>query len=333
MQKTMTRDLTIDLLRGGTMICMVLGHSFIKYPVDISNVPWCMAIGHVIYTFHMELLFILSGWVCRYQGRYRDFIWKKFTRVLVPYITFGVATLLIKAVGGSLINGTVSIQEGIKKFLLYGGNYWFLYVLFLVYLIFPAIQKMCSTAGRKAILLAAVLFTDQFLAVPDLFAMDTMVHYLPYFLLGCIIKDVMTQQMRRRMERHWLLGAVLAGVLYLAIDGLLGFSSAKVAPIIDYIRALMLCTALFFLVERFGTDIKNSFAYGFFMDCSQYSLQIYLFNGWLLTLIRTIVCTVLGITSPVVIVLAIWIGDLAITWVACKIILPKIKFAKVLCGI
>lgn len=46
----------VDVLRGGVEVLMVLGHSFIVYPVNIADVPWCEAMGRFIYTFHMEFL-------------------------------------------------------------------------------------------------------------------------------------------------------------------------------------------------------------------------------------------------------------------------------------
>ena len=55
------RNQNVDILRGIAAVLMVLGHSFIVYPINISEVPWCAAISHFIYTFHMELFFILAG--------------------------------------------------------------------------------------------------------------------------------------------------------------------------------------------------------------------------------------------------------------------------------
>ena len=69
----------VDVLRGLAIILMIIGHSFIVHPINNQNTPWCMALGHWIYTFHMELFFFLAG--CVYHcSNYRKYIGKKIDR-------------------------------------------------------------------------------------------------------------------------------------------------------------------------------------------------------------------------------------------------------------
>ncbi|MCC8081983.1 MAG: acyltransferase family protein, partial [Lachnospiraceae bacterium] len=86
----------VDMLRGIAAVLMILGHSFIEYPVNISNIPWCTALGHFIYTFHMELFFVLAGVVYSCKN-YKTFIRRKAERIAVPYIFFGAVALLLRA--------------------------------------------------------------------------------------------------------------------------------------------------------------------------------------------------------------------------------------------
>ena len=72
---------------------------------------------------------------------------------------------------------------------------------------------------------------------------------------------------------------------------------------------------------------------GLFVDCSKFSLQIYLFNGYLMTAIRILLCQVLGVTAPLPIALGIWIGDLVISLLVCKVVLPRIPVLRDLCGL
>lgn len=118
------RNEDIDFFRGIAAILMILGHSFITYPVDISNVKWCAAIENLIYMFHMELFFLISGLVYKCVN-YKKFINKKANRILVPYIFFGVLALFLRSYGGGAVNKVEPMNIGIKKLVFYGGGIGF----------------------------------------------------------------------------------------------------------------------------------------------------------------------------------------------------------------
>lgn len=176
----------VDILRGMAAILMILGHSFIVYPVDISTVPWCHWVGHFIYTFHMELFFVLAGAVY-YCSDYSRFMKKKIKRILVPYLSFGIITLHLKAFGGSAINGNESVTEGVIKLLFHGGNYWFLYVLFILFTIYPWIEKLCYNWKIETAVALAALVIRQFTEITHVFAISTLLYYIPYFVAGKIL--------------------------------------------------------------------------------------------------------------------------------------------------
>lgn len=56
----------------------------------------------------------------------------------------------------------------------------------------------------------------------------------------------------------------------------------------------------------------------FLSNSSTFSLQLYLFNGYLLTIIRVVICQIMHINSPILIVFAVWGGNMAVTLIACK---------------
>ena len=324
----------VDILRGIAAILMILGHSFIVYPVDISTVPWCHWIGHFIYTFHMELFFVPAGAVY-HCSNYKIFIGKKIKRILVPYVFFGVITLLLKAFGGSAINGVESTKEGIMKFLFHGGNYWFLYVLFITFAIYPWIEKICRTWQAEAILAACVLIIRQFTQITTFFAIGTLLYYLPYFVFGKIVAQKIhgggTAPLSRRIK---IVVLSVATVLYCSIDFAENKSGVEFGLILSFVRAISIITILYIVVH----DVLKRFTsrgavYSVITDCGTYSLQLYLFNGFLLTALRIVICNVLHITTPVLIAGGIWIGNLVITLVACKYIIPRIPVLKDLCGL
>ena len=326
------RNQKVDILRGIAAVLMILGHSFIVYPVNIASVPWCAAIEHFIYTFHMELFFILAGYVYHCIG-YKNYIRKKIERIALPYFVFGIGAMLLRAYGGSAINGTESIGEGIIKLLFRGGGYWFLYVLFLIFAIYPLIEKVLVNIKTEIATAILILIATQFIHFPAFFAIGTVIHYLPYFMVGHGVAKV-------NMEGGKLTAKTTAGVLSLLVYILLDIheyrSGDSLIPLLHFIRAVAISYVLYIIVFIIGERNKTKAIRAIndiLIDCGKYSLQLYLFNGFLLTVIRIIICNIFKVESPFIIVMAIWFGNVAITLTLCKCILPKVPFLAKICGI
>ena len=176
------RNEKVDILRGIAAVLMVLGHSFIVYPINISEVPWCAAVSHFIYTFHMELFFILAG-VVYHCVCYKEYLKKKIKRIVVPYFIFGLSAMMLRAFGRAVVNGIEPLNEGIEKLLFRGGGYWFLYVSFMIFMFYPALDKVLNKCfWLEVASCATLLIIDQCVAVTSFLTLNTIIHYLPYFI-------------------------------------------------------------------------------------------------------------------------------------------------------
>lgn len=71
----------IDIARGIAMICIMLGHTGNNYIVK------------VVYTFHLAIFFLISGYFFKENKNDKEFIKEKIKRLLIPY--FVVALFLI----------------------------------------------------------------------------------------------------------------------------------------------------------------------------------------------------------------------------------------------
>jgi len=282
------------------------------------------------------IVFVLAGAVY-YCSNYKKFMEKKAKRILGPYVFFGIITLLLKAFGGSAINGVESTGEGIIKFLFHGGNYWFLYVLFILFAIYPWIEKVCKKWEVEAAFAVFVLVVRQFNTVTSFLSISTLLYYIPYFVAGKLISRKIysgrgTASLSGRTKRITLL---TGAVLYCLLECFEISRGEDLGNILSFIRAMSIIAVLYVIV---GMILKNSsgrqgLVYNLVTDCGKYSLQLYLFNGFLLTALRIVICNVMKITSPIIIVGGIWIGNLVITLVACKYIIPRIPILRELCGL
>lgn len=123
----------------------------------------------------------------------------------------------------------------------------------------------------------------------------------------------------------------------MVLDSFEIFNDEKSGAIFHFIRAVSMCYVIFCLTKvifgRWGERRDCIQIKEFLMIAVNTPLQIYLFNGYLLTAIRIILCNILKIQSPFLIAMTIWIGDLAISLILCKYILPKMRLLARLCGI
>lgn len=325
----------LDILRGLSAVLMILGHSFIIHPINISKVPWCFETQHLIYNFHMELFFLIAGAVY-YCNNYSKFILGKAKQLIIPYIFFGVINALIHAYGGDIVSKMVPIKEGLLKLLCKGGGYWFIFSLFTVFLVFPIIEKVCNKKWKEAVFVIALLVVREIVELPTLFLIDTTAYYLPYFILGHMFFPLI--KIKTDRNNHWMnaVVAVLSVVLYVFVDILSrGYDINR--KLLDYVRSVAIIM-FFIIVVHYFVMLADKIKFfkmieKFLQNCSRYSLQFYLFNGYLLGMFRIIICHVLEIETPIIIVLSLLIGNVVFTYVVCERIIPYIPVVRTLCGL
>ena len=132
----------LTILKGIAIILVVLGHSFSFTGFNIlDNNILNRYIHDSIYSFHMPLFFMIAGFL---TNNYKDNLNKKFyvskiKRLLIPYIFINI----VDAIPRHLFNGLVNNKSNsIGRIIFYSGAAtWFVYTLFLLFLIFPIIEK------------------------------------------------------------------------------------------------------------------------------------------------------------------------------------------------
>ncbi len=94
---TVNRNQWMDVAKGITILLMVLGHTAI--PKSLSN---------FIYSFHMPLFFIASGWMTNWE-KYSvyEFTIKKVKSLAVPFMIYSSIVLMLFEYGQSLANERV----------------------------------------------------------------------------------------------------------------------------------------------------------------------------------------------------------------------------------
>lgn len=310
----------IDALKGIAIFLVVLGHSIILYPIDLHQNEICEFIFRWLSSVHMPLFFVISGFCFSYQGGYRQYIWKKVKRLLVPYLAFNALDLVPRYLFPSLVNRPRGIAESIQKIIFDGGEYWFLYVLFIIFLIYPLIDKLTANSMLFAAALAALLFLHFAGPSMPVFKLNAVVQYLFYFMIGVMVKRYLGEAIFKLKIDKRKLAAVSGALLALWLVLLkLGKPYLNIPMALIGILVFYLCTqydAVVQIFRRFG----------------RYSLQIYLFNGFLLVISRTIIVSVLEVANPPIIIGFNMLVDFFLSYLIIKYICERIKPAKILMG-
>lgn len=147
----MSRDVSFDIAKGFAIICVVLGHSeALGVPTNLVN---------AIFTFHMPLFFIVSGYFTRQDAVLgRAYVARCARSTLLPYaitcsivlLLFAVRTLLFWPEGLADVMGTMTLaalygtgtrEVPLPSGVIMIGAIWFLLALFWARLFLAAANR------------------------------------------------------------------------------------------------------------------------------------------------------------------------------------------------
>ena len=116
----------IDMARGFAMLLIIVGHC-----AGISE-----TLKHIIFSFHVPLFFILSGYVYRHKEKS---ILKDFKQLIVPYMISVFIIIIFNIYANRSISGDYILQTLKSALYAYGSDYgevkligglWFLPTIF-----------------------------------------------------------------------------------------------------------------------------------------------------------------------------------------------------------
>ena len=139
-------------------IFVILGHAKNGLPYN----DFLQGMRTFIYVFHMPLFFFISAYLFSYKGgleksSYKDFIKKKFWRLLFPYVVLNLICLIPKILLSSFVqdNMETSVSNFINLWINPRanilGHLWFLFALFEIYLLAPIWSQVRSLSPRPEI--------------------------------------------------------------------------------------------------------------------------------------------------------------------------------------
>lgn len=183
-----TREAWPDTVKIVACILVVLGHltqSMVKSGImpEDDLYSWFQM---TIYTFHVPLFFICSGYLYQRFTRMESVgdwwfnVRKKFLALGVPYFAFTWITLAMKAVAGDAVNNAAEYDACETLFLHPTAPYWYLYALFFMFLFTPV-----ARSGRGMIVLFIVALGAKVVSLSGVIEEVS----LPYFANALLINE------------------------------------------------------------------------------------------------------------------------------------------------
>ena len=202
--KIRSRENSLDVAKGIGMLAVIVAHT------SVSKLLY-----NSLYTFHLPLFFIISGYFFHFDERFSYFLLKKVKGYLIPYVFFALIITLFDTAGG-IAKGKwyrIFIMDA-EKFIVQirYSTLWFLAVLFLAVLIFWIIHWLCKSDLKKVMIVGigigiVFILYDTYIKVSLPWNLDTAFIIQIYLSVGYCIKK--TEFLERLKKHTWINCAAL----------------------------------------------------------------------------------------------------------------------------
>ena len=289
----------ITMARGIGILLVVLGHAMKQ--TGVTN-PVIDILDQIIYSFHMPLFFVLSGFVSVKILRYSKwderigYIKNRAIRLLIPYFVMGILYMPLKYVLSRFARNSYDFSSA--WMLIFGENpnttMWFLYTLFwvsVITVIFVRKQSLLPILAGSAVLSALAFYFDWGVRVPE---------YLFFFILGIYLRENYASFLK--LEKSGLYLAVMA-LLFLGGNVLLYFG-LNIAGFVTSVAGTALCVML----STYMNEREKGGIYSLLSNLGGNSMDIYILSDPVQTVFRLIFWNILHLPNVLVIGLCFLFG-------------------------
>ncbi|MGL4997908.1 MAG: acyltransferase family protein, partial [Cetobacterium sp.] len=317
----------ITLAKGIGIILVILGHSFTFTGLNIFNDPINNYILRTIYSYHMPLFFLISGFLSNIgiENLNKKFYFTKIKRLMIPYFFINIIDAIPRYLFNDLVNNK---SNSLGKVLLYSGAAtWFVYTLFILFLIFPVLEKYIIKKD-KYFLFGIFLIVLNFLKIGsniELFTVNRLLNLGIYFYFGYILKPYYKKYYDKYSENIILYFIFIIGFLLLGNK----YENYKLSYI--FYPFLGIITTFLFSI-RIKKNTNNSI-FKFLYFCGENSLAFYLLESFCGTIYRVILIKFIPLEYNFLLVSSFFLLKLITLSLGVKFIITKNSVLSFLLGV
>lgn len=329
------------LLSVWGILLVVLGHSGFEEPIIQQKLSY---LHSWIYSFHMPLFFLISGFLFSLTNPEMDkictgkFIWKKTLRLIVPYVVLGTIMFAIKYAfaGLSHANRVFSVGNYFKMFIIPGAEYstighlWYVFTLYLIFLFVLGLictRALSADKIRLCLVMIGLWMLDYYLPAVKEFNLSSVLYYAPFFVIGILLQrnyDELKPLFNTRNRWGCIIYLLLTiGLLFVPLHGLY---CKIMRAVFGILFSLSLCSLIIQHLPRMEEKM---------VKFSNKTYTIYLLSWFGHYIVKVALVNVLH-THYMVVVVGMFIGGLlfplAVCWLVDRLPLLNKKALRIIIG-
>lgn len=253
-----------DQIRAFAIILVVMIHicnAFMKAHT-IGTVGWmipCLTKGFC--TIAVPLFLMISGALLLNKDyELKDYLSRRFVRLILPVIFWGVIFIILKIYAGGNTLGITSIYEMVLWFLNEG--YWFSWMMISMYLFIPIINSFIKEYSFKGIeyflaiwFIYLILFSFNVYPLGQI-DLSNFAGYIGYFVLGYYINN---KDFNLSSKKMYILGLLIC-LTFFAINGYLRIFALYQGELVERIGLLaaLQASGMFLFIKYFAVHSENN---------------------------------------------------------------------------
>jgi surface polysaccharide O-acyltransferase-like enzyme len=275
------------------------------------------------------MFFLISGYLFSKTHKSTSELYKQKTlRILIPYLAMMSVIIIVKLMIPARFYENQAASEGvisaILNTLLYGGDRWFLYTMFLMFLLVIPVRNYLKNKWIDIALIVVLTIVYFIGFMPQIFLLNKLFYYLVFFVAGYALKDSFYDIKAWTLKYWWAvygIGILANGVFILPLE--------KIPFVFRFILPLTGTSVVMTLAFQLEKIILKSKIVQYVEYCGKYTLQFYLFPG--AAIARIFVINVLRMSNPFIIVVSMFFLQVIIQTILVEIT-RRIKWLKIPCG-